>query len=424
MIFFKKIGANELFKVFSLNGLSVFFKIIIGFITSKIIAVYVGPSGMALVGNFRNFTNSMESIVTLGFQNGIVKYVSDNKEDKHKVKAIFSVVFLVLFLISIVLSFILFLFADYWNFQLFGNISKYSVVIKCLALLLPWYASSIFFLSFINGLGKYKKVIYINIIANFIGLITSVLLIIRFQTLGALLSIIVAPSVLFFVTYYYINKEVNFFQSLDFKKLDFKIIKYLSSYSLMAFVSSVIGPIVFLAIRNYVIQTIGLQEAGYWEAISRISSYYLLFATTILSIYFLPKLSLAKNDYETKLIFLSFYKSILPIFGMGLIIIYFLRFYLVKILFTEEFLPITSLFFWQLIGDVLKIASWILSFNLLAKKNTLVYVLTEFFSLGLTYILSLFFINNFGIEGVMMAHSLTFLCYLIILVIYFRKSLV
>jgi PST family polysaccharide transporter len=65
----------------------------------------------------------------------------------------------------------------------------------------------------------------------------------------------------------------------------------------MAFVSSVIGPIVFLAIRNYVIQTIGLQEAGYWEAISRISSYYLLFATTILSIYFLPKLSLAKNDY-------------------------------------------------------------------------------------------------------------------------------
>ena len=49
---------------------------------------------------------------------------------------------------------------------------------------------------------------------------------------------------------------------------------------------------------------------------------------------------------------------------------------------------------WQLIGDVLKIASWILSFNLLAKKNTLVYVLTEFFSLGLTYILSLFFINE------------------------------
>ena len=69
-----------MFKVFSLNGLSVFFKIIIGFITSKIIAVYVGPSGMALVGNFRNFTNSVESIVTLGFQNGIVKYVSDNNK--------------------------------------------------------------------------------------------------------------------------------------------------------------------------------------------------------------------------------------------------------------------------------------------------------------------------------------------------------
>ncbi|TDP60997.1 O-antigen translocase [Flavobacterium dankookense] len=420
----KKIASTEIFKITSLNGVSVLLKICIGFITSKIIAIYVGPSGMALVGNLRNFTNSVESIVTLGFQNGIVKYVSDNKEDKQKVKAIFSVVFSVLFSVSIFLSFILFLFSDYWNFQIFGNHYEYSIVFKCLALLLPWYASSIFFLSFINGLGKYKKVIYINIIANFIGLITSVLLIIKFQTLGALLSIIVAPSVLFFVTYYQINKEINFFQSLDFKKLDFKIIHYLSSFSLMAFVSSVVGPIVFLAVRNYVIQTVGLQEAGYWEAITRISSYYLLFATTILSIYFLPKLSLAKNNHETKLIFLSFYKSILPIFVIGLIIIYFLRFYLVKILFTEEFLPVTSLFFWQLIGDVLKITSWILAFNLLAKKNTLVYVLTELFSLGLTYILSLIFINHYGIEGVVMAHSLTFLCYLIILVIYFRKSLV
>ena len=72
-----------MFKVFSLNGLSVFFKIIIGFITSKIIAVYVGTSGMALVGNFRNFINIFESVGLLGFQNGIIKYVAEN-EDFHE----------------------------------------------------------------------------------------------------------------------------------------------------------------------------------------------------------------------------------------------------------------------------------------------------------------------------------------------------
>ena len=38
-----------------LNSASVVLRIGVGFITSKFIAVFVGPSGMALVANFRNF---------------------------------------------------------------------------------------------------------------------------------------------------------------------------------------------------------------------------------------------------------------------------------------------------------------------------------------------------------------------------------
>ncbi|HBK83540.1 MAG TPA: O-antigen translocase, partial [Flavobacterium sp.] len=52
MYIFKKIAKKELLKITSLNSVSVFFKIIIGFITSKVIALFIGPSGMALVGNF------------------------------------------------------------------------------------------------------------------------------------------------------------------------------------------------------------------------------------------------------------------------------------------------------------------------------------------------------------------------------------
>ncbi len=145
--------------------------------------------------------------------------------------------------------------------------------------------------------------------------------------------------------------------------------------------------------------------------------------TSSLATYYLPKLAVAKSNQETKNIFWSFYKHLLPLFIVGVIIIYFLRFFIIKTLFTVEFLPVTALFFWQLLGDVLKVASWILGFNLLAKKMTVAFIVTELFSLSITYFSSLYLVNIFGTEGVVMAHAFTYLVYLILLGMIFRRSL-
>ena len=102
----------------------------------------------------------------------------------------------------------------------------------------------------------------------------------------------------------------------------------------MALFSAVFGPLVYLAIRKNIILNLGLVTAGYWESMTRISSYYLLFVTTIISIYYLPKLIESKNNEETKNVFHSFYKFILPIFVFGLIVIYFMRFFIIKKLIT------------------------------------------------------------------------------------------
>jgi hypothetical protein len=191
----------------------------------------------------------------------------------------------------------------------------------------------------------------------------------------------------------------------------------------MALVSSVLGPLVYLAIRNNIIETLGIDQAGYWETMTRISSYYLLFVTTILAVYFLPKLSVAKNTQETKTVFWSFYKGILPVFILGVTIVYFTRFFIVKLLFTQEFLQVTGLFFWQLVGDVLKVASLILGYQFFAKKLTVSFIVAELLSLSITYFSSIFLVSIYGLQGVVMAHALTYFLYLIGIGVYFRKSL-
>ena len=421
--FIKKIVQTNLFKIASLNSLSVILKLGIGLITSKVMAIFVGPSGLALIGNFRNFVGFLETISTLGFQNGIVKYIAETKKKELELKRYVSTVCISVASVSMVLSCFLFFFSSYWNTVIFGSSSDYSFVFKIFALALPWYAFSLVLVAIINGLERFKNVIYINIIGNCIGLLVSVGFIYCYQTLGALLATIITPSLLFIVSFYYINKEFLLLGLIRFEFFQFKIIKKLSDYFLMAFFSGMVSSLVFLAIRKNIITTLGIQQAGYWEAMTRISSYYLLFFSSILTLYFLPKLAVSKSNQETKKVFWSYYINILPFLILGLLLLYFSRFFIIKILLTKDFLPVTTLFFWQLLGDLFKMASWILGYQFFAKKLTLAFIISELFSLGLLYFLSNYLITVFGTQGIVMAQAIDNSIYLLVLVFYFRKSL-
>ncbi|MFV8350252.1 O-antigen translocase [Flavobacterium sp. GT2P42] len=403
--------------------MSVIVKIAIGLITSKLLAVFVGPSGMALVGNLRNFLTSLEGVSTLGFQNGIIKYVVENKKNEEQLKKIISTIFISLVVVASVLSGVLYFFASYWNYQIFGGNVEYSVVFKALAFALPWYVISVFLLAVINGLGQFKRVIWVNIIGNAIGLMIAIGMILNYQTLGALLSLVISPALLFFVTFYYINKDINFIKTIQFNQFDYQVLKNLSSYSLMAVISTVLGPLVYLVIRNHIIQHVGLEQAGFWETMTRISTYYMMFVTTILTVYFLPKLAVAKSIQDTKRVFWTYFKSIVPVFIFALTLVYFMRFFIVNLVFTTAFLPVTTLFFWQLSGDVFKVASLILGYQFFAKKLTVAFIVSEIFSLLVLYFSSIYLINLFGIQGVVMAQAFDNLLYFLVLVLYFRKSL-
>ena len=407
-----------------MNSLSVLIKIAIGLVTSKLLAVFVGPSGMALVGNLRNFMTSLESISTMGFQTGIVKYVTENDKNKQQLSKIISTVFIFIFVLTLFLSFILLVFLSYFNEKLFENNPNYSFIIKSVALVLPFYAISIFFLAVINGLGKFQKVIFTNIIGNIIGLLVSLILIYHFRTFGALLSIVVAPALLFGVTFFYLNQEINLFETLKSKNFDLKIIKDLSSFSIMSLVAAIFGPIVYLSIRKNIIENLGINQAGFWETISRISTYYMMFVTTILTIYFLPRLIKCNSNQETKLVFWDFYKYILSSFIFGTIAVFFMRFFIIKTLFTIDFLPVTNLFLWQLIGDIFKVASLILGFNFFAKKMIKAFLISEIASLLVLYLSSIYFLKIYGLEGVVIAQALDNFLYFIVLAIFFRKSLI
>lgn len=416
------IKRNKLIKVASQNFLSVIVRLISGFILSKAIAYFLLPQGMALTGNLRSFLASAHGISTSGIQNGVIKYTAEYKDDDKSFNKIISTSFFILIFFTILTSSVLFICSNYFSNLIFSNYN-YSYVIKVLAFILPLFTLNTYILSIINGLGRYKHVILINTIGYILNVIIVIFFLWKYNLEGVILAMVLMPSFLLIITIFWTEELKLIFFKISFSDFSFSYLKGFSSFILMALFSALTIPIVHILIKNHIIDTIGLKDAGYWEAIIKISQYYLMFIMSLFSLYMLPKLSQNQTDEGFVNIIKQFYKTILPIVIIGFIIIYILRYWVVRIALTKEFLPIQDLFFWQLVGDFFKIASFAIAYQMQAKKMLLWYIFGELFYVTCVYFFSINFIEMFDVRGAVMAHALSYIFYFMLMLFIFRKSL-
>ena len=176
-------------------------------------------------------------------------------------------------------------------------------------------------------------------------------------------------------------------------------------------------------IRNYIIDSVGIKEAGYWEAMNRISDYYLMFVSSVMTLYILPRFNEIDSKEEFRKEIISLYKSIAPIFGLGLLVIYLLRPFIVLIVFSEEFKPVEELFLWQLLGDFIKVLSIVIAYQFIAKKMFTHFIIIEIFLFVIMYFSSVYLIDAFGVKGAVMGHFVSYVMHYGIILLLFSSSL-
>ena len=419
----KYINANVLFKVANLNSATIVTKIIAGILTSKAIAFFIGVEGMALIGNLRNFLSAIQSVSILGFYNGVVKTIAKFRDDSINLSKTLSTAYYSCFFSTVIVAFLSYYNAQYINDVLFTPYYNFAYVIKIMALALPFYALNMMSFSIMNGFSNYKMLLIINIIGQISGLLVTLLLIYQDRIDGALVAAVVAPSLIFLITLVGIVNRRNLMTYIKTDHISFDILKSFGPYAAMALVTAIALPLVSICIRNYIISEIGIQEAGYWEAMNRISSYYLMFIVSVITLYIVPKFSKVRSKTEFKKEIFGFYKSVMPIFGLGLILLYLLKSFVVPLIFSEAFRPTENLFFWQLLGDFVKVLSLVISYQFLAKKMFMHFIVIELFLVITLYFSSVYLIDEFGVEGAVIGHFLSYVMHYGIVLLIFGTSL-
>ena len=412
-----------LFKVAHLNSATIATKIIAGILTSKAIAIFIGVEGMALIGNLRNFLSAIQSFAILGFYNGFVKTVAKCKDDALELSKTISTTYYLGFFSTILISFICYYNAEFFNDFLFSANYNYAYVIEILALALPFYALNMFCFGIMNGFSNFKMLLIINIIGQILGLAITLYLIYIDHIDGALVAAVIAPSLLFLITLVGIINRRNLMTQIKISNVSLGVLKTFAPYAIMALVTAIALPFVSILIRNFIIEELGIKQAGYWEAMNRISDYYLMFVTSIMTLYIIPRFSEIDNKKEFRKEVFGFYKSVMPVFGLGLLLIYFLRPFVVSLIFSEEFQPVENLFLWQLLGDFVKVLSIVIAYQFLAKKMFAQFIVIEIFLVIMLYLTSVYLIDIFGVEGAVMGHFFSYLMHFLIVLLVFSNSL-
>ena len=408
-----------LIKTSVLTGISTVIKLVSAFVINKVIALYIGPAGLAIVGQLQSFTSIITTFSNGAISSGIVKYTAEYQDIEEK-KKIFSSSIVISLICSLIISIFLFTFSGYLSELILKDI-QYSSVFIIFGATIFLFALNMVLISILNGQKEIKKYVLVNIAGSIFSLVFTSILIMQLNLMGALYAMVLNQSVIFFVTLAFVLKS-SWFKLEYFKQgLDKESLSKLSKYSLMAIVSALTVPVSHLIIREYIGENLGWDSAGYWQGIWYISTMYLMLVTTTLGVYYLPRLSEIQDNKELRKEIFSGYKIIMPIVILASLIIFLLKEYVILIAFSKDFMPMMELFAWQLIGDVIKIASWLLAYLMLAKAMTKVFIYTEVLFSALFVGLSLLFVDKFGLVGITYAYALNYFLYLVTMIFIFRK---
>ena len=412
----------NLLKTSVLNGVAVLIKTITLFVLNKILAVYLGPTGYAALGQFQNFIQMVTTFAGSAINTAVIKYTAEYHEDESKQRAIWKTAGSIVFVFSLMFAFLILIFQRQLSLYIFHTL-EYQTVFVWFAVFLLFFNFNTLFLAILNGKKEILKLVLANIAGSLFALIVTSILAIKLHLYGALIALSIYQSIAFIVTLFLCYRADWFKFSSLFGKIDLKITKKFSSFIWMALVSAICVPLSQILIRAYLSQEFGLAYAGYWEAMIRLSTVYLMLVTTTLGVYYLPRLSeLQMIDEIKKEVYLG-YKFLFPLAVAGGVVIFVLRDLIINVLFSPSFAPMQSLFFWQMMGDALKIGSWILAYLMLSKAMTKLYISTEIiFTLSLialTYVCT----QLFGFEGVSMAHFINYGMYWVVISFFIFKSL-
>lgn len=404
---------------------STLIKIGVGLLVVKLLAVSFGYSGVGQAGNFRQLITVLGVLSGAGIFNGVTKYVAEHHQDPHKLQAILGTSSTIILGFSTLLALIFLIFTDSISVALFGH-NDYQKVIQVVAFVQMGIAYANYFLAILKGFRDAQGNALAIIFGSLVGVIAYYLCFILGGYEGALAGLALVPALVVLPAGLLIIKRKQFALSMLKPAWERAIATNLGKFTLMALLTSATLPVAYVMMRNLLAKSYSWDEVGLWQGVSSISDAYLQFITASFSVYLLPTLSRLQLKTEISAEIIKSLKFVLPAVALASFMVWLLRDFAIWLLFSSQFNGMRDLFAWQLVGDVLKVGSYVFGYLVIAKAALRFYVMAEVSQFILLTAFSHWLIPAHGALGAAQAYMATYIIYFLlccsVFLIYRRRA--
>lgn len=385
-------------------------KIGAGLVIIKMLAVSFGPSGVGLAGNFRQWVTVLGVLAGAGIFNGVTKYIAQHHDDPQQLKKVVGTSSAMVLGFSSLLAVIFVLAANPVSQLLFDS-GNYQGLVRLVALVQMGIAWANLSLAIIKGFRDAAGNALAVIAGSMIGVIAYYFCYLFGGYAGALLGLALVPALVVIPAMGIMLKRGYIPLSYLRPRWDTLLASQLGKFTLMALVTSITLPVAYVMMRNLLAKTYSWDEVGLWQGVSTISDAYLQFITASFSVWLLPTLARIKEKRQLTNEVIKALKFVLPVVACASLLVWLLRDIAIWLLFSSQFTAMRELFAWQLVGDVLKVGSYVFGYLIIAKAALRFYILAEVSQFILLTGFSHWLIPSHGAAGAAQAYMATYIVY-------------
>ncbi|MCW0405276.1 Lipid III flippase [Xanthomonas sacchari] len=404
------------------SGVATAAKLLSALLVLKLVAVYAGPAGVARLGQFTSLMSLLAVVAGGGIGAGVVKYVAEYRDDAQSLTRLLGSALGYACVAACAMGVAALLCSRLIAERLLGD-AQYQPLICVLAVAQLGIALANYILAVVNGFMDVRRLAFVQVS----GAVLSVLLVAALAhgmgLSGALLGLVLGQVAWLCAGVPALRRSPYFRREMLRIRFDPAMVRRLAGFSVMTLASALLPLLVNIGVRDHLAGQFGWQQVGYWQAVSRVSDAYLLFFTTAINVYYLPKLAALHTRQALWQELRGAYRYVLPAVLLAAAAVYLCRDWITRLLFSADFAAALPLYAPQLLGDVLKIASFVLSYLMLAKAMTRLFVLSECLFAASYLGLVVLFTARMGLIGAVYAFACNYALYLAFNMLVVRRYL-
>jgi PST family polysaccharide transporter len=409
----------------SLLTASWFVTLVVGVVSSKVLAVVLEPSGFGYYGLLQSFVELVAMVAGLGMGVGLVRsganrFAANDQAGVASLRQGAWLIFGVTGLLTLVTLAILRATLSRWMLGTPGH--SWAIIFAAIAVLFT--VASYIQVNTLNAYHRVKALAHCGVWAKVLGALFAITLVLIWRERGIVAAVIMTGVGAWLASRKFLRKEVGpLAVRVPFRDA------YAGARSLLSIGVPYIGSVALskgamLVLPVLVVHMLDTSNVGYYRAAATVAVTYLGFLVTAMGQDYFPRVSSVSDKPDVLRSLVNEQQRLILLLAVPMILgMMALVPYIIPVVYSSRFLPAVELLEWHLIGDVFRLSSWTMSIVILSRCSGKVLLFTEALLAGSTLGMSWLGIRWFGLPGLGIAFLVSNAIYYLAVWLIVRKEI-